>query len=559
METAIKHKKILFFILVIISLKCSTDSDLANQPPRSFEIQVSEISTTSVQLVWSASIDPDNSTVFYDIYLQNEKLADNITELSFDLNDLEEAVIYSGKIIASDPQGNETSIPFNFEISVNQKPTAFTTTVATKNPFRSNLNWTKSYDPEGEVILYNVYLNDSLVDDDINSTTYTLRNLKGLTSYSGYVEAVDSDGKTYKSHFSFLTDIKVYDNSISFENQAQVEAFGKLGYNIIEESLIIGSFNVQLNNISDLSYLSTLREVGSNIYIQNTSCKNLKGLEGITETSIYGELTIKNNNELLTLEGLEGITEMPKIYISGNRNLLNFNGLDNLKTVTNYLSAPYNESLVSIEGLKNLTNIKELNITNNDALRTLKGLEKIITMDELHINSNDNLQSLEGLNNLEYCRAVSISDNAALPNLKGLNKLSSIASLYLSGNSDMTNLTGLDALTQATSSITIQYHKNLETLEGLNNFVFSGGNSFGYSLGIYNNSKLINLDALKNCRFLDQNGHFQIRSNSELVDFCGITQLTKDMDTSATSIYQFFRWNKFDPTYSGILNGECSQ
>lgn len=559
MEIVKKYKKYLVLILAIVSLNCAKDSEPSNLPPSNFEIEISEVLGTSAKLVWAVSIDPEGSTVFYDIYLQGEKLADNITQLNFDLNSLEEGVAYSGKIVASDPEGNETSIPFNFETSVNQPPTAFNITVRTRDPLFSRIDWTESTDPEGGLIVYNIYLNENLVAENLNSLYHFFQDLKGLTSYSGYVEALDSEGKTYKSNFSFVTELKVYDTDIRLENQAQVEAFGKSCYNKIEGNLIIGSTNTNLTDVSDLSSLYTVEVVQGDIYIQNTICQDLKGLEGINETTTYGKLTIDDNDELLTLEGLAGISRMHNIYIAGNKKLLSFTGLDNLKDITGYFWFSYNESLASLEGLKSLINITRLDIVNNDALENLKGLERIISIEELAINSNDNLQSLEGLNNLEHCTSIKIAKNAPLPNLNGLNNLNTVNNLYVSGNSQMTSLMGLESLTKVIHSISIQLNENLETLEGINNVVFSGGSPNGYSLGIYENGKITNLDALVNYRFIDQKGVFTIRSNPELVDFCGLTQLTKDMDITGINKNTIFRWNKFNPTYDGMLIGECSQ
>lgn len=554
-----KYKLKLFFILAIVLLNCSKAAEPSNLPPGSFEIEVSDVLGASAKLVWTASIDPEESTVFYDIYLQGEKIADNITQLSFDLNSLEEGVAYLGKIVASDPEGNETTVPFNFETSINQPPTAFSVTVRTRNPLFSRVDWTESTDPEGEIIVYNVYLKGDLVAENVNSLYHFFADLKGLTSYSGYIEAIDPGGKTFKSNFSFITELKVYDRDLRLENQDQVEAFGKSCYNKIEGNLIIGSTNTNLTDVSNLSSLITMQTVQGDIYIQNTICKSLNGLESITDTTYYAKLTIDNNDELLSLQGLEGITSMHEIYIAGNKKLLNFEGLNNLTTVTNYMSFPYNESLESIEGLRELSVIKDLDIGNNDALANLKGLEKIENITTLAISGNDNLQSLEGLNNLVSCTSLSIADNNPLPNLKGLYSLKTVNGLYISGNPQLSNLTGLENLTKVTRAITVQHNDNLETLQGINNVVFNGGTSYGYSLGLHNNGRITNLDALSNYTFSDQKGSFSVSSNPELVDFCGLTQLTKELDITQINENVIFRWNKFNPSYNDMLIGNCAQ
>lgn len=125
-------KKIPFtLVLIFLLFNCSSDSvetnnndnnlnddeivDDINLAPSEFEITISNISGNSALLEWTQSIDPENESVTYSIYLDGTLYLEDTTDLTFEFTELTELTIYSGSIIAKDTNNNTTEVNFSFE------------------------------------------------------------------------------------------------------------------------------------------------------------------------------------------------------------------------------------------------------------------------------------------------------------------------------------------------------------------------------------------------------------------------------------------------------------
>ena len=78
----------------------------------------------------------------------------------------------------------------------------------------------------------------------------------------------------------------------------------------------------------------------------------------------------------------------------------NLSGLNSISTIGGYLIISGNYWLENIEGLKNLNEVKGLEITNNGNLFFINGLENISRLENLEIRGNGQLRNLEGLSQL---------------------------------------------------------------------------------------------------------------------------------------------------------------
>lgn len=87
---------------------------LANQAPRAFSIYEIGIKNNSVVFSWDKSVDPENDSVKYDIYLNNQLKISGITGLSCEITGLNAETNYSGEIIAKDLAGNSQKELFTF-------------------------------------------------------------------------------------------------------------------------------------------------------------------------------------------------------------------------------------------------------------------------------------------------------------------------------------------------------------------------------------------------------------------------------------------------------------
>ncbi|MEM1134488.1 MAG: FISUMP domain-containing protein [Bacteroidota bacterium] len=73
---------------------------------------------TNVTLNWNKSIDPEAGKVVYDVILNNVLIANNISDLTYELIDLDINTTYSWQIVAKDVQGNtESSTVWEFTTS----------------------------------------------------------------------------------------------------------------------------------------------------------------------------------------------------------------------------------------------------------------------------------------------------------------------------------------------------------------------------------------------------------------------------------------------------------
>ena len=91
------------------------EEEIVNLPPNNFDIEIVNISHKDATINWNEAIDPENDAVTYDIYLNQTLVVENITQLTYDLIELEELTDYSGKIIAKDTENNQREVTFSFQ------------------------------------------------------------------------------------------------------------------------------------------------------------------------------------------------------------------------------------------------------------------------------------------------------------------------------------------------------------------------------------------------------------------------------------------------------------
>lgn len=556
MEIVLNNLKLLILILCVCILGCTNSEDnlVENNKPSSFDITITSISENNAVITWTKSIDPEGEVVFYDVFLESKKKIDNITELTYEFTSLEENTPYNGNVVASDALGNTVSESFIFETSINQPPTPFTVSIKSTSPYSSKIEWTNSTDPEGGPIYYDVFFENNKLDTNSNNLYYDFKELKGLKTYTGYVEAIDRSGKKTTSQFSFTTDRKIYSGTLILDSQDSIEDFGKIGYNDIQGNLIIGSLS-RLTDVNNLSHLVDLRAVEGSIYVSRTNCKTLQGLEQLEITHQNGSLIIDNNQELINLIGLNNITKAHRVYISGNDKLENLDGLNKLKTIHTDLSIVANPLLNSLAHLSNIYIVNnQVDVGNNPSLKNLKGLENINTTLQLNINNNLGLISLEGLENFQSASSVSIADNEVLTDLQNLKKFKSVGSITISRNNSLINLKGLENLTSVRSKIAVVFNPNLETLQGIENIIFDKNSNYSEFI-LWDSPKITNLNPLSNYTF--RRGKIKIDNNKNLIDFCGLKKLFNNV-SDLINDYNFATRNGYNPNFEDVKNGNCS-
>jgi hypothetical protein len=180
--------------------------------------------------------------------------------------------------------------------------------------------------------------------------------------------------------------------------------------------------------------------------------------------------------------------------------------------------------LTDLTGFRNLDTVTTvINIDNNDNLTNFSPFNKITTVEYLLIKNNGSLTNLQGFTNLQTVTVwLAIENNSALINFQGLSRLKSVARLEILRNASLVNFVGLDSLSAIVGN--------------------------GYSITIWSNSQLQNLNGLQNLTTAE--GSVQISVNSMLTDFCGLKPLF------AAGYNGFFvaQGNASNPTKSQILN-----
>lgn len=86
----------------------------------------------------------------------------------------------------------------------NNPPQKFEISIISGEDF-ATLNWTESIDPDGDKVTYNLYVDDKLVEANLTSLTYIIKNLTPKTDYIVKIVASDSNGNTIFATKIFTT------------------------------------------------------------------------------------------------------------------------------------------------------------------------------------------------------------------------------------------------------------------------------------------------------------------------------------------------------------------
>ena len=255
--------------------------------------------------------------------------------------------------------------------------------------------------------------------------------------------------------------------------------------------------------------------VDGSLVISGNDIVNLNGLRNLKYTN--NVLEISNNPYLTTLDGLNSLSFQGSFNILNNPLLINLNGLDNLNFVT-YFTIKNNSSLINLRGLEHLKKCS-LFLQDNISLVNLKGLDSLNTISGLSIENNQSLVNLEGLNNLDTTQyQINIVNNFSLLNIEALNKIKNLYAATIENNPSLINLRGLHNIRNIQAWLTIKNNSAIVDLNGLNSLKNIW--SFGTRFIIENNQNLKNLNGLHSLSNI--NGYFYIEKNPSLLTLNGL-------------------------------------
>tara|TARA_R100000935_G_scaffold1439_1_gene4484 strand:+ start:33998 stop:35482 length:1485 start_codon:yes stop_codon:yes gene_type:complete len=406
---------------------------------------------------------------------------------------------------------------------------------------------------------------DSSIDEGTNPGDYT-STISGLFDNTEYhvrayvtteVETFYSNGQTFTTT-ALCNGGAVYNGDpVNLNTQAEVDAFGAMGYCEVNTSLGIGDRFIHDDKITDISPLLTIEKV-KGIFIENTLLQDLDPLQNL-RSSQY--ISVRENENLVNVDALINIhTPVRAIRITNNPKLLNIDGLANVKADTqiaptgtiDFIRVYGNPLLQNIDGLSGITAwIKgDIDIRNNMSLQNINGFENLTHLDrvfvkierngllqhldgfqnlviatecEFEIKENQNVQHIDGLSNITgVILNFSFKGHPLVTNINALGGLSRIDSINLDNNPSLTNLNGLSSV-EIWSSVIVSNNESLTGLEGINNL---GGDLYS----------------------------FEIYGNNLLSDFCSLTQ---PFSTAMINIYNVHN-NAYNPTQQDIIDGNCS-
>lgn len=161
----------------------------------------------------------------------------------------------------------------------------------------------------------------------------------------------------------------------------------------------------------------------------------LKSISGLVHVDF-------SESMLISIDGLQNSKDLLSIKIHSEKleTITCLKDLNNLRKVDLTVC----RKLTSIDGLQNSNNLIDLKISNTaiNNLDSLSDLKNILILDA---SSCDNLQNLKGLSNSINLREIDLSRNGALTNLDGLENSHKLTSIHISSSS----IKNLDPISEA--------------------------------------------------------------------------------------------------------------
>ncbi|MCG2420064.1 cadherin repeat domain-containing protein [Aequorivita sp. F47161] len=333
--------------------------------------------------------------------------------------------------------------------------------------------------------------------------------------------------------------------------QEDVNLFGANQYTRIMGTLYIGTpYEGYTTDISDLSPLGSIKTVDANLKIRNNP--DLISTTGLGVTHIGEGLIVSENKNLENLDGLEGLTYVQYLQLIHNFALSDFSSLSQLTSLDNglYLSGCY--LLTDVDWLSNVASIGNvIDITNNPNLTNINGLSNLRNFtgepDYISFNTNINLTNLNGLRNLTAnVSNLSLFQNYSLVNIDGLANIQVTKSINIRYNHALENIDGLESTIGLEDELFIFHNISLRNLFGLQQITNIG------KVTIDENENLLSLNGLENLLRVSQS--FRARQNSNLSDFCALTNLCVNGDLNILQAEN----NAYNPTKQDIIDGNCS-
>ena len=210
----IKAKLLTLFLLSLIIVSCTKGEEqeetvVLQKPPTAFEISIatSEITSNSARISWSKSTDPDGKTITYSVILGAVVIAENITNLNYELKNLEAASEYSVEVVAKDGDEQTTSAKSSFLTKEEEQTAQLSIEIEIDQVTAEAaiISWSQQSTEIDNSLVYNLFLNEVQIETNFEGMSYELANLDETTTYTFVVTASSDNGQSASETISFTT------------------------------------------------------------------------------------------------------------------------------------------------------------------------------------------------------------------------------------------------------------------------------------------------------------------------------------------------------------------
>lgn len=194
-----KVKHIPLFLILLTLWGCEKST------PEVKTIEVYGITSKKAVVDW-AGVFENEQDLLYQLFLEDTLMTELEHVFFYEIKDLEQKTTYTGKVIATNRDGEELRAePFSFVTKNNMAPHEFKTEVESIREASVSLYWEVPFDPELDSLTYALVLNGETLADSITETTYSISGLYPLSHYSLVVAADDGHGNQVTSAVAFET------------------------------------------------------------------------------------------------------------------------------------------------------------------------------------------------------------------------------------------------------------------------------------------------------------------------------------------------------------------
>ncbi len=354
--------------------------------------------------------------------------------------------------------------------------------------------------------------NDSLE----NLNTSSLRSLSSL-SITNCPLLKDLDGLQFLD--TIHKDLTIASN-IALSSLKGLENLRHVG-----GDLVLGSYSLYNNYLTDLSALDNLNSIEGSLYIdRQIVLTSINGFGNLL--TIGGDLEIIVNNALKTLNGFTNLHSIGRNMTIYGPSIENINGLSNLIHIGGAVKIGHDgidASISGIAGLRNLRHVMGNFALINTLLTDFAGFHPTIKFHKgINISYNEFLAGLTALIGIDTIHGDLKFGYNSLLNFKELSSLKVISGgLALTEGPNLTSYEGFENLESIHGYLSLKIPKNITPPLSFTSLRIIGG-SFSLSGG--GGSKVTNLDGLQN--LLSIGGSLIVSNSSTIEDLTGLNNLT---------------------------------